>query len=120
MNNKKEDLIEQVNLESQNFWLSRLLPITLSLSIAVSSWFLSQAWDKIIKLEERVQGIELSAASKDGNRFTNNDWVSAKAILDTERTNMDRRLVRLEESIPVIKDSLLEIRVSLNKKNNNE
>lgn len=101
---------------ANNAWSNRFFPIAMSISIAASSWFLNQAWTKIATLESKVQQIEVSVASASGNKFSSSDWVTAKSLLDNERTLLDRRIVRLEESIPVIKDTLIEIKNQIKNK----
>lgn len=99
------------NVESDTSPLVKhLFPIIMSMSITATSWFLNQAWSKISIVETKIQAIELKAAETGGNRFTSNNWVDAKAILDNERAALDRRIMRLEESLPVIKDTLIEIK----------
>lgn len=100
----------------QPLLMSMVFPIAMSISIAASSWFLNQAWSKISILEDKVHAIEVSVASTSGNRFSSNDWVTAKSIIDSERAALDRRIMRLEESLPVIKDSLIEIKDKLSDK----
>jgi hypothetical protein len=104
---------DSIQAAKNTAWFNRFFPIAMSISIAASSWFLNQAWTKISTLEQKVHAIEVSAASIAGNKFSSTEWVNAKAILDSERTLLDRRIVRLEESIPVIKDSLIEIKDQL-------
>ncbi|MBF0207900.1 MAG: hypothetical protein HQK53_13535 [Oligoflexia bacterium] len=111
---KEEDDSDQAAIDAA--WTNKIFPIAMSISIAASSWFLNQAWTKISTLEAKVQAIEVSVAATSGNRFSSNDWVTAKSLLDTERTALDRRIMRLEESLPVIKDSLLEIKDKLSDK----
>jgi hypothetical protein len=110
-----EDDYEQAAKRSTEF-VSLIFPIAMSISIAASSWFLNQAWTKISTLENKVQAIEVSVATTSGNRFSSNDWVTAKTLIDAERNAMDRRVMRLEEALPVIKDSLIDIKDTLSKK----
>jgi len=102
---------------SPTAWTNKFFPIAMSISIAASSWFLNQAWTKIANLEDKVQKIEVSVASASGNKFSSSDWINAKSLLDNERTLLDRRIVRLEESLPIIKDTLLEIKTQLKNSN---
>jgi hypothetical protein len=98
-------------------WIIRIGSFVMSIAIMVSSWFLNQAWNRITEVEHAVKALEITSASTNGNRFTTNDWVTAKSILDTERLAMDRRIIRMEESIPAIKDSLIEIKAQLRELN---
>lgn len=105
---------KESNKETIN-WILRIGSFAMSVAIMVSSWFLNQAWNRIGTIEQKVHELELVGATSSGNRFTSNDWQTNKALLDAERLSMDRRIIRLEESLPSIKDSLLEIRTKLDK-----
>ena len=94
-------------------WSLKIAGFIMSIAIMVSSWFLNQAWSRINDVEKTVHKLEIDSASVEGNKFTTTDWVKAKTLLDIERSDFDRRLIRLEESIPVIKDSLLSIKDSI-------
>jgi hypothetical protein len=94
-------------------WSLKIAGFVMSIAIMVSSWFLNEAWSRINEVEKTVHKLEIESASVESNKFTNNDWAKAKLILDSERSDFDRRLIRLEESIPVIKDSLLSIKDSI-------
>jgi hypothetical protein len=96
-------------------WTIRIGSFIMSIAIMVSSWFLNQAWTRITNVEKSVHALELNSATVSGNRFSSNDWIVAKSIIDGERMAMDRRIMRLEESLPVIKDSLIDIKKSLDK-----
>jgi hypothetical protein len=98
-----------------NDWTIRIVGLTMSVAIAISSFFLKEAWYKISDLEKKVNTIMIAAAEPSGNRFTSTNWIDAKSILDSERLAQDRRIMRLEESVPVIKESLLEIKQTLRK-----
>ena len=103
--------------ESNNTsWALRIGSFAMSIAIMVSSWFLSQAWDRINNIEKSVHQLEIATALTNSNKFTTNDWATAKSVLDSDRLAMDRRIIRLEESLPSIKDSLLEIKNSIVKK----
>ena len=82
----------------------------MSIAIMLSSWFLNQAIDRIGNIENSIKSLELVNATVSGNRFTTNDWATAKSILDSERNSIDRRIIRLEENSVVIKDALVEIK----------
>jgi hypothetical protein len=99
---------EQFN--NTQMWTNRLLPIAMSVVLAVSSWFLNLAWNKISELEYKVHNIELSNATSRGVEFTRSDWVEAKRIMDQDRNNMETRIIRLEEAVIVIKDTLIELK----------
>ena len=94
-------------------WVSRGLMILVSIVLAICSWFLTQAWDRISENEQAIHKLEVSDAETSGNRFTSGDWANAKAVLDSDRLSMDRRIIRLEESLPTIKDTLIEIKQTI-------
>ena len=97
----------------ENPWINRGLSAVFAIGMAVSGYFLNGTMQKIQEIEKRVYTMELASATTNGNRFTSGDWTSAKTILDNERLQMDRRLIKLEESIPNIKDSLTEIKLMI-------
>jgi len=97
-------------------WFMRIGTLVVSMGLSVSSWFLNQAWTRINETENRISKLELASAATSGNRFTSNDWAAAKMIMDTERMAMDRRIIRLEEALPGIKDSLIEIKQLIKEK----
>ena len=98
-----------------NVWLIRIGGFAMSIAIMVSSWFLNQAWDRINKVEDIVHTLELNSASSNSNKFTNTDWITAKAVLENNQQAIDRRVMRLEENSTVIKDSLIRIESGLNR-----
>ena len=81
-----------------------------------SSWFLNQAWGKINKVEDSLHSLELISAANTTNKFTQSDWTTNKTIIDNERLALDRRIMRLEETNTVTKDTLIEIKQLLEKK----
>ena len=96
-------------------WTTQFVGVVMSVAILASSWFLNQAWNRIKSVEDIVHRIELNEASAEGNKFTFTDWSKLKASLDNKDNELDRRIMRLEDNSTVIKDSLLEIKASLNK-----
>ena len=93
----------------------KILGFIMSIVVMISSWFLNQAWGRIVEIEQVVKRLELSEAADSGHKFSKSDFNDARLDMDSERFAMDRRITRLEESIPVIKDSLLEIKETLKK-----
>ena len=91
-------------------WILKIGGFIMSVALAVSSYFLKTTMDKIGDLDKRINTIELANATTSGNRFTSSDWTTAKAILDADRNVFERRLIKLEETNSVIKDSLVEIK----------
>lgn len=65
------------------------------------------------KIDHRVSRLELDAAATSGNRFTSSDWAAAKSVLDERSAGFDKRITRLEDAIPQIRDTLLEIKNDL-------
>jgi hypothetical protein len=98
-------------------WLNfhRVATIALSCFIMISSWFLNDVYSKMKILDDNIQEIRIWRAETQGNRFSSQDWTAAKTILDADKSNLDRRITRLEESIPPIRESLIRIETSVNK-----
>jgi hypothetical protein len=104
--------MDKTNTLEKN-WAVRILIGVMSISIAMSSWFLSECWNKISILENKVQSIEIACATVSSNRFTSGDWLTQKTLMDVDKIAAEKRIIRLEESIPVIKDSMLRIEIAL-------
>jgi hypothetical protein len=64
-------------------------------------------------MDQRVDVLEVADAKIAGNRFTSQDWATAKSQIDEDRAILDRRVTRLEEAIPFIKESLIRIENSV-------
>lgn len=96
-------------------WTLRIGSFVMSIAIMVSSWFLNQAWERINNIEKSIRDLELATATTNGTKFTANDWANAKSILDADRLAMDRRVIRLEESLPTIKETLIDIKNNIDK-----
>ena len=96
-------------------WIIKIGSFFMSIAIMVSSLFLNQAWNRISNVEDSVHELQIATATMQGNRFSSKDWTDAKTILDAERLAMDRRVIRLEESLPIIKDTLIEIKQKIEK-----
>jgi len=105
----------QQSRDNQNMWVNRIGAFAMSIALMVSSWFLNQAWDRINTVEKDVDQLKLEQAATGGNRFTSGDWVANKALLDSDRLAMDRRIMRLEETFTATKDSLTRIETAVNK-----
>ena len=95
----------------ENPWAFRIFSTVMSIGLMASSWFLNNTMNRLDKNDSRVQSLELTSA----NRFTSQDWIQAKTLLDNERLSMDRRIIRVEENLPFIKDSLINIQKSIDK-----
>lgn len=96
-------------------WILRIGSFIMSIAIMVSSWFLNQAWNRIGDNEKAIRVLELHNAQSDGNKFTAIDWTIQKTLIDSEKLALDRRIIRLEEALPVIKDTLIEIKQTIKK-----
>lgn len=102
-----------------SYWIIRIGAFLMSVTIMVSSWFLNQAWTRIDNIDKSVHALEIATAGASGSKFTSTNWIDAKSLLDNERLAMDRRLIRLEESLPVIRESLVEIKDMAKDRHNN-
>jgi hypothetical protein len=102
-------------LKTENKWLTNILSIVCTIGLMISSFFLKECWDNLKTTQKDIQTLEITSATTAGNRFTSNDWIAQKNLLDAEKLAMDRRLMRVEESLPFIRDSLGRIEASINK-----
>jgi len=98
-----------------NTWIIRVGSVVMSIALMFSTWFLSQAWDRINNMEKSIRSLEISMATAQSNRFTNMDWITNKTILDSEKLAIDRRVMRIEEANVAVKDSLIRIETAINK-----
>ena len=90
--------------------LQKAFSILTSIGLAVSGWFLNQAYAKMQEGEGRGQKVELVQATNEGNRFTSNDFVTAKGTIDNQFLAQDRRITILEENLKSIREILLELK----------
>jgi len=97
-------------------WAFKLTGFVMSITIMITSWFLNQAWDRINKIESAIQVLEIRDAKHDSSTVASVDWIRSKDVIDNKSNELDRRITRLEESLPVIKDSLLDIKNTLKSK----
>jgi len=99
--------------------LMPLLSVLTAAVIGVMGFVGNQIWQEarvwMRELDGRVGKLEIQEARTDGNRFTSGDWAAAKTRIDEDRAIIDRRITRLEESVPQIKESLLRIETKLDK-----
>lgn len=106
---------QQLKTETLIDWTIKGASFIMSIAIMISSFFLTKAWEKISNLEKDIIELKIESGKVQSNRFSSNDWVNAKTILDTERLAMDRRIIRIEETYPTISESISEIRQSIRK-----
>jgi hypothetical protein len=104
----------------ENPWINRVVGAIFAIAMAVSSYFLNSTIEQIEKLSERVSRLELKNAETSGNRFSSVDWMREKSLLDADRLLNEKRLIRIEESIPVIKESLARIEKSIERLTNEQ
>jgi hypothetical protein len=98
-----------------NTWIIRVGSVVMSIALMFSTWFLSQAWDRINNMEKSIRSLEISMATAQSNRFTSMDWITNKTILDSDKLAIDRRVMRIEETNVAVKDSLIRIEAAMNK-----
>jgi hypothetical protein len=94
-------------------WIYRAFVTLAGLFMPLTGWFLKQTWDRISSVEMHVADIRVALAETRGNRFTSSDWVTAKSLMDERANSQDQRITRVEESIPVTKEAILEIKTIL-------
>lgn len=93
----------------------KILCALIGIGLTISSYFLNTTMTRLEANEKNIQTLEITSATTAGNRFTSNDWITQKNLLDAEKMAMDRRIMRVEESLPFIRDSLGRIETSINK-----
>lgn len=101
----------------ENPWINRGLYAVFAIGMAVSGWFLNQTMTTLQNIEKRVYTLEISEAKETNGKFTNSDWQIAKALLDADKMAIEKRIIRVEESIPVIKESLIRIENAVERSN---
>ena len=116
-------MTQKSNTETILLWAHRvLMPILTALIAAVIGimgyvgnqvWQEARVWMRL--MDGRVDRLEIDGARTSGNRFTAGDWAQAKAAIDNDRANLDRRITRLEEAVPTIKETLLRIESKVDK-----
>lgn len=112
-----------IKTENSLLWVHRILvPILVVIITGVVSflgWLGTRALDRIEEgfkdHDGRLGRLEISGARLDSLSFTAQHWADAKARIDEDRANLDRRVTRLEEAIPAIKETLLRIEGKVDK-----
>lgn len=87
-------------------WIQRLLTPMLAILVAIFTWLSAQAWTYVTQMDTRLRIVELWRADISSRTFTNADWAKQKTQLDRDSSALDRRVTRLEEAIPPIRESL--------------
>lgn len=99
--------------------LMPILTLLITAVIAIFGWVGNNIWSEarswMKEFDGRVHNLEIQEAKTDGNRFTNVDWTRAKMEIDARNNEMDRRITRLEEAVPAIKETLIRIDAKLDK-----
>ena len=108
-----------VSSKEENTWLwmhrilMPILMVILTIVVSIGGFIGTKVWDRVENglnnLDERIDVLEVTSAKNDSNKFTAQHWVDAKSRMDEDRAIIDRRITRLEEAIPQIKESLLRI-----------
>lgn len=95
----------------------------MSLATALSVFLVTQVWqwqqklgEGQLKLAERLNAMDVSAATTYAGRFTAADWASAKANIDSQFNLNDRRIFKLESSLERVEESLKRIEKSVSQK----
>jgi hypothetical protein len=98
------------------------LQIVIGFFMAVGAWFTKGISDNQKSLDQKITTVLLDHAEIRGNRFSSNDWVKAKEIMDTRMGEHDKRITRqedlsiaLKETSGRIESSLREIKDKLSK-----
>lgn len=89
-------------------------------TVAAIGWFIRDIYisQKTFnaELDQRVRVLEIFRAESASSSFSAADWITSKAILDDRDVNLDKRITRVEDAIPAIKQSLERIEIKLDKK----
>lgn len=101
----------------ENPWINRIISAVFAIGMAVSGYFLNETMGTIKEVENRVYSLEIKDATITGNRFTSSDWMTQKSLIDADKLATERRITKLEEAIPTIKESLIRIELAIDKKN---
>jgi hypothetical protein len=103
--------------KSSDIWLivHRIATLLMPVMLAIAGYFLSDVFGKFRSLEKSVHALQLWRAETTGSRFSTSDWTTAKTIIDAERIAHDRRITRLEETIPPIREGMIRIEQKLDK-----
>ena len=101
-------------------WTIKIASFVMSIAIMVSSFFLTKAWEKITNLEKDVSQLKIDYSVASSTQLTYKQWIDAKSIIDSERVALDKRLIKIEETYPMINNSIMEIKQSINRLEDND
>lgn len=93
--------------------LYKILTFLTSAGLAISGWFINQNLQRLDNLDAAVYELRINQERTSSNRFSSNDWVVNKALMDADRLALDKRVIRVEENMTTIKESLTEIKESI-------
>ena len=96
-------------------WTLKIGATLMSILMMTTSFFLTKAWDSISEIKESIVDLKLIQNKIEAGQFTSKEWINAKSILDNERLGLDRRIIRVEETYPIILDSIVDIKETIKK-----
>jgi hypothetical protein len=96
-------------------WTLKIGATLMSILMMTTSFFLTKAWDSIAEIKESIVDLKLIQNKIESSQFTSKEWISAKSVLDNERLGLDRRIIRVEETYPIILESIVDIKETIKK-----
>lgn len=97
-------------------WVLRIAQLLVPPIVAIIAWFLTLTWNRIEQLEISVEAVKIEQAGARAGSMSSSEWIAAKRSIDEYSLSLDRRVARLEEALPVIKESLVRIENKLERR----
>lgn len=104
--------------ERKWMWVHRIVVMVMSVFMPITGYTFVSVSNKFREHELAIQDIKLNQQLASVGVFNAESWKEQKQILDQQAIQAERRIIRLEESIPYIKESLVRIETNLEKKSN--
>jgi hypothetical protein len=103
----------QYRKESIWLWIHRGILLVMALLLPITGWALTRIVTHIDRMDDDIRDLQMHRAETQGSRFTTTHWSEAKAIIEERQIMTDRRITRLEEAVPHIKESLIRIETGI-------
>ena len=104
---KKSDLVL--------LWTQRILGPLMAILLSATGFALKEVFTSVKAMNTRITALEILMAQDQAVKFSAVDGSRERTLLSAESVSVDRRVTRLEESIPYIKESLGRIEKQLEK-----
>lgn len=108
-----------IKTERTWIWIHRVIVLLMGVFIPLTGFMFKTASDKFNEYDTSIRSIQLEQARSGVGRFTAESWHEQKKILDAQAILTERRITRLEEAVPSIKESLVRIENKIDKNFNN-